>query len=86
MIVIHRLVHQLSKVLLKVILSRLRPHTEAIIAEEQAGFRAGRSTSEQIFNLRISFEKYTINSIYISYSLILRRLSIVYGMKHSGLL
>ena len=31
---------------------------EQIIAEEQAGFRAGRSTTEQIFNLRILCEKY----------------------------
>ena len=31
---------------------------EKIIAEEQAGFRAGRSTTEQIFNLRILCEKY----------------------------
>ena len=29
-----------------------------IIAEEQAGGRAGRSTTEQIFNLRILCEKY----------------------------
>ena len=29
-----------------------------IIVEEQAGFRAGRSTTEQIFNLRILCEKY----------------------------
>ena len=32
--------------------------SEKIIAEEQAGFRAGRSTTEQIFNLRILCEKY----------------------------
>ena len=31
---------------------------EKIIAEEQAGFRAGRSSAEQIFNLRILCEKY----------------------------
>ena len=31
---------------------------EKIIAEEQAGFRAGRSTTEQIFILRILYEKY----------------------------
>ena len=28
------------------------------IAEEEAGFRAGRSTTEQIFNLCILYEKY----------------------------
>ena len=39
--------------MLKVILNRLKPQAEKIIAEEQAGFRAGRSTTEQIFNLRI---------------------------------
>ena len=47
-----------SKVMLKIILNRLQPQTEEIIAEEQAGFRAGRSTTEQIFNLRILGEKY----------------------------
>ena len=36
----------------------LKPQAEEIIAEEQAGFRAGRSTTEQIFNLRILCEKY----------------------------
>ena len=40
------------------ILNRLKPQAETIIAEEQAGFRAGRSTTEQIFNLRILCEKY----------------------------
>ena len=47
-----------SKVLLKIILNRLKPQAERIIAEEQASFRAGRSTTEQIFNLRILCEKY----------------------------
>ena len=46
-----------SKVMLKIILNRLQPQAEEIIAEEQAGFRAGRSTTEQIFNLRILCEK-----------------------------
>ena len=46
-----------SKVLLKIILNRLKSHAE-IIADEQAGFRAGRSTTEQIFNLHILCEKY----------------------------
>ena len=47
-----------SKVMLKIILNRLNPQTEKIIAEEQAGFRAGRSTTEQIFNLRNLCDKY----------------------------
>ena len=47
-----------SKVILKIILNRLQPQAEDIIAEEQIGFRAGRSTTEQIFNLRILGEKY----------------------------
>ena len=44
--------------MLKIILNILKPQVEKIIAEEQAGFRAGRSTTEQIFNLRILCEKY----------------------------
>ena len=47
-----------SKAMLKVILNRLKPKVEKIIFEEQAGFRAGRSTTEEIFNLRILCEKY----------------------------
>ena len=46
-----------SKVMLKVILSKLRPQAEGITAEEQDGFRCKRSTAEQTFNLRILFEK-----------------------------
>ena len=44
--------------MLKIILNRLKPQAEKIIAEEQAGFKAGRSTTEQIFNLNILCEKY----------------------------
>ena len=47
-----------SKVMLKITLYRLKPQAEKIIAEEQAGFRARRSTTEQIFNLYILCEKY----------------------------
>ena len=47
-----------SKVMLKIILNRLQPQAEETIAEEQASFRTGRSTTEQIFNLRIFGEKY----------------------------
>ena len=44
--------------MLKIILNKLKPQVEKIIAEEQAGFRAARSTTEQIFNLRTLCEKY----------------------------
>ena len=44
--------------MLKIILNRLQPQAEEIIAEEQADFRARRNTIEQIFNLRIFCEKY----------------------------
>ena len=44
--------------MLKIILKRLKPKAEKIVAEEQAGFRAGRSTTKQIFNLRILCKKY----------------------------
>ena len=47
-----------SKVMLKIILNHMKPEAEKIIAEEQAGFRPGRSTTEQIFNLRILCERY----------------------------
>ena len=44
--------------LLKVLLNSLMPQAESINAEEQASFRSGRSTTEQIFNLRILCERY----------------------------
>ena len=44
--------------MLNIVLNRLKPQAEKIIAEEQAGFRAGRSTTEQMFNLQIPCEKY----------------------------
>ena len=45
-----------SNVMLEIILKRLKPQAEKIIAEEQSGFKAGRSTTE--LNLRILCEKY----------------------------
>ena len=45
--------------MLKIILNRLKPQAEEIITEEQAGFHSGRSTTEQIFNLRILCKKYS---------------------------
>ena len=53
-----RLTSHPSKVVLKITLTRLKPQAEKIITEEQAGFKAGRSTTEQIFNLQILCEKY----------------------------
>ena len=47
-----------SKILLKVILNRMQPRIVSLLSEEQAGFRKGRSTSEQIFNIRLLVEKY----------------------------
>ena len=53
------LISQPTKVMLKIILNRLKPQAEKIIAEEQAGFRVGKSTTEQIFNL-----KHSVRSIF----------------------
>ncbi|KAI8509548.1 hypothetical protein Bbelb_133960 [Branchiostoma belcheri] len=47
-----------SKILLKVILRRLKSEAEMLLAEEQAGFRPGRSTTEQILNCRLIIEKH----------------------------
>ena len=52
------LINHASKVMLKILLIRLKPQAEKIIAEEQAGFRPRRSATEQIFNLRILCERY----------------------------
>ena len=69
-----------SKVMLKIILNRLKPQAEKIIVEEQAGFRAGRSTTEQICNLRILCEKYLqhqqdLYHVFIDYKKALDRVS-----------
>jgi len=47
------LITHLSKILLNVILERLKSETEEAISEEQAGFRSGRSTIQQILSLRL---------------------------------
>ncbi|CAH1266623.1 Hypp3444 [Branchiostoma lanceolatum] len=47
-----------SKILLRVILKRLKTKAKELLAEEQAGFRPGRSTTEQIFNSRLIIEKH----------------------------
>ena len=52
------LISHASKVMMKVILNRLTPQAEEIIAEEQTGFLRG-STTEQIFNISVLCDKYT---------------------------
>ena len=47
-----------SKVMLRIVLKRLTKEAEELLAEEQAGFRARRSTVEQIFNCRVMIEKH----------------------------
>ena len=42
-----------SKVMLRILINRLKPQAEEIIKEKQAGFRAGRSSAEQISNLTL---------------------------------
>ena len=44
--------------MLKILLKRLQPRAEFILVKEQAGFRTGRGTVKQIFNLCILSEKY----------------------------
>ena len=58
-----------SKVYTSIILGRLRKRTDEILSEEQAGFRVGRSTVDQIFTLRQLAEKCTEfnQELYICY-------------------
>ena len=53
-----RLIIHSSKVMLRILLNRLKQQADETIKEEQTCFRAGRSTIEQTFNLRILCEKY----------------------------
>ena len=66
------LISQPSKVLLKVLLNRLQPQVEETFTQEQAGFRAGRRTIEQIFNLQFFLNNtYNTNMNCTTFSLIL---------------
>ena len=51
------LVSHPSKVMLRVILS-LKAKAEGLLAEEQAGFRAGLSAMDHMFNCRVLIEKH----------------------------
>jgi len=46
------------KVLTAILTKRLRQRTDEILSEEQAGFRSGRGTTDQIFTLQQIAEKY----------------------------
>jgi len=59
-----------GKVMTSVILYRIRHRTDDILSEAQAGFRAGRSTTDQLFTLRHLAETYSEFS-----TCVLRRLS-----------
>ena len=47
-----------SKILLRIIINRMNPQSEEILAEDQAGFRKKRNTRGQILNSRILAEKH----------------------------
>jgi len=51
------LVSHANKILLKIILERIKTKTESEIADEQAGFRRGRGTRDQVTNLMIIMQK-----------------------------
>ncbi len=42
------LISHVTKVYVKILLERVKPRTEETLAEEQAGFRKGRSAIDQI--------------------------------------
>ena len=64
------LISHSSKVLLRILQKRIEPRIEAILKEEQAGFRKNRSTVEQIGNLRMLCEKYRNHQKYIFHNFI----------------
>jgi exonuclease III len=51
------LVSHASKILLRIILNRIKTKTEQELPDEQAGFRPGRGTRDQITNLRVIMSK-----------------------------
>ena len=74
-----------SKVMLRILLNRLKPQVEEIIKEEQAGFGAGRNTTEQIFNLGILCETYLQHQQSLYHVFVdLRRHSTEFGMQLCG--
>jgi hypothetical protein len=67
------LIPHASKILLRIIQGRLATYIEREISEEQAGFRKGRGTRDQIANIRWILERAmeyckTIFMCFIDYS------------------
>jgi hypothetical protein len=56
---LQNLIPHASKILLKIIQDRLVTHIEREMAEEQAEFRKGKGTTDQIANMRRIIEKAT---------------------------
>lgn len=52
------LINQTSKIMLYILQERLRPYLLPQISEEQAGFRPGRGTRDQLLNVRQMIEKF----------------------------
>ena len=46
-----------SKVFSRVLLNRIKPRAEALLRENQCGFRKGRGCTDQLFSLRVIIEK-----------------------------
>ena len=55
------LINHPSKIMLRVIWNKLERKAEQILTEEQAGFRPGRSTTMQTFNVRLIIKKHLLN-------------------------
>jgi sorting nexin-29 len=60
------------KILSNILLSRLTPHADEIIGDNQCGFRRNRSTTDQIFSIRQILEKKwgyncTVHQIFIDF-------------------
>ena len=60
-----------SKIILIIILNRLNSQAEEVLSEEQAGFRKGRSITEQIFICRNLIEKHLEIQKYLYHNSIL---------------
>ena len=56
--------------ILRIILNRLTSQAEEVLSVEQAGFRKGISTSEQIFNCKNIIEKHLESQKYLYHNFI----------------